>query len=169
MLEKRVKIAFLSIGSNLGNRKKNIELAKFKLEKNNIKIIKISNNYETLSYPNKKNPKFINIVLKIRTNLPPYKLLQKCLEIESDLGRVRNKKNEPRICDIDIIDYDHKIIKNNNSHNLVLPHPEMIKRNFVLLPLFEISKTWIHPIKKMNIKKLVNSLKTRELRTIKII
>ena len=55
MLEKRAKIVFLSIGSNLGNKKKNIELVKFKLEKNNIKIIKSSKNYETLSWPDKKN------------------------------------------------------------------------------------------------------------------
>ena len=169
MLESQAKVAYLAIGSNLGNKRKNIELAKFKLQNNKIEIIKISNNYETLSWPNKKKPKFINIVLKIRTFLSPYELLKACHIIEKELGRKIINKNEPRTCDIDIIDYDQKIIKNNNNHNFELPHPEMIKRNFVLLPLFEISKTWIHPIKKMNIKKLVNSLKTRELRTIKII
>ena len=69
MLEKQAKIVFLSIGSNLGNRKKNIELVKNKLEKNKIKIIKSSKNYESFSWPDSKKPKFINVVLKIETIL----------------------------------------------------------------------------------------------------
>ena len=169
MSEKQAKIAFLSIGSNLGNKKKNIESVKYKLKKNNIKIIKSSKNYETLSWPNKKNPKFLNTVLKIETQLSPKTLMKKCLNIEKELGRTRNKKNEPRTCDIDIIDYDEKIIKYTINQSLILPHPRMHKRNFVLLPLFEISKTWIHPIKKTSIKELVNLLKTKDLKSIKLI
>ena len=169
MLEKRVKIVFLSIGSNLGNKKKYIELAKFKLEKNNIKIIKSSKNYETLSWPNKKKPKFINIVLKTKTFLSPNALMKKCLFIEKELGRLRNKKNEPRTCDIDIIDYDKKIVKSTINQNLTIPHPKMHKRNFVLLPLFEIAKTWIHPIKKVSVRSLINALDVEDLKTIKLI
>ena len=169
MLEKRAKIVFLSIGSNLGNKKKNIELVKFKLRKNNIKIIKSSKNYETLSWPDKKKPTFINIVLKIKTYLSPQDLIKKCLYIEKELGRLRNRKNEPRICDIDIIDYDKMIVKRTKRQNLTIPHPEMHKRNFVLLPLFEIAKTWTHPLKKASIKDLINALDTEDLRTIKLI
>ena len=169
MSEKRAKIVFLSIGSNLGDKRKNIELVKFNLEKNNIKIIKSSKNYETLSWPDKKKPKFVNIVLKIKTFLSPKELMQKCLYIEKELGRIRNKKNEPRTCDIDIIDYDKKIIKNTKNQALITPHPKMHKRNFVLLPLFEIAKTWIHPSKKVSIKELINALDPEDLRTIKLI
>ena len=169
MSEKRAKIVFLSIGSNLGNKIKNIELVKFKLEKNNIKIIKSSKNYETLSWPDKKKPKFINIVLKIKTFLSPKDLMKKCLYIEKELGRLRNKKNEPRTCDIDIIDYDKKIQKSTKNQNLIIPHPKMHKSNFVLLPLFEIAKTWIHPLKKASIKDLINTLDVEDLRTIKLI
>ncbi|HJN84589.1 MAG TPA: 2-amino-4-hydroxy-6-hydroxymethyldihydropteridine diphosphokinase [Candidatus Pelagibacter bacterium] len=169
MLEKRAKIVFLSIGSNLGNKRKNIEFAKFKLEKNNIKIIKSSKNYETLSWPNKKKPKFINIVLKTKTFLSPNALMKKCLFIEKELGRLRNKKNEPRTCDIDIIDYDKKIVKSTINQNLTIPHPKMHKRNFVLLPLFEIAKTWIHPIKKVSVRSLINALDVEDLKTIKLI
>ena len=93
MLESQAKIAYLAIGSNLGNKRKNIELAKVKLQNNKIEIIKSSNNYETLSWPNKKDPKFINIVLKIRTFLSPYELLKTCNIIEKELGRKINKKN----------------------------------------------------------------------------
>ena len=169
ILENQVKIAFLAIGSNLGDKKRNLELAKFKLQSKYIKIIKSSKEYETLSWPNRKNPKFLNVVLKIKTNFSPFKLMQRCLEIEKELGRKRNKKNEPRICDIDIIDYDQKIIKKTKNSSLNVPHPEMHKRNFVLLPLFEIAKSWIHPEKKKGIKKLLNSLDSKDLRTIKLI
>ena len=157
MLEKRAKIVFLSIGSNLGNKRKNIE------------FIKSSKNYETLSWPNKKKPKFINIVLKAKTFLSPNALMKKCLFIEKELGRLRNKKNEPRTCDIDIIDYDKKIVKSTINQNLTIPHPKMHKRNFVLLPLFEIAKTWIHPIKKVSVRSLINALDVEDLKTIKLI
>ena len=169
MSEKRAKIVFLSIGSNLGDKRKNIELVKFNLEKNNIKIIKSSKNYETLSWPDKKKPTFINIVLKIKTYLSPQDLIKKCLYIEKELGRLRNRKNEPRICDIDIIDYDKMIVKRTKRQNLTIPHPEMHKRNFVLLPLFEIAKTWTHPLMKASIKDLINALDSEDLRTIKLI
>ncbi len=167
MLESQAKIAYLAIGSNLGNKRKNIELAKFKLQNNKIEIIKSSNNYETLSWPNKKDPKFINIVLKIRTFLSPYELLKTCNIIEKELGRKISNKNEQRTCDIDIIDYDQKIIRNNNNQNLTLPHTKMHVRTFVLLPLFEITQKWMHPEKKIEIKKLINSLNIKDLRTVK--
>ena len=166
-LENQAKTVYLSIGSNLGNKHINIEFAKFKLQSYKIKIIKCSSNYETPSWPNEKNPTFINIVLKVKTSLSLFKLHQICNLIEKDLGRKRSKKNEPRTCDIDIIDYDQKILKNKNEKNLTLPHPRMDKRNFVLLPMFEISKSWIHPQKKKNIKKLINLLNINSLISIK--
>ena len=167
MLENQAKMAFLAIGSSLGNKERNICLAKYKLQTNGIKLIKSSNNYETLSCPNKNDPKFINIVVKIRTFLSPYELLKTCNIIEKELGRKISNKNEPRTCDIDIIDYDQKIIRNNNNQNLTLPHPKMHVRTFVLLPLFEITQKWMHPKKKIEIKKLINSLNIKDLRTIK--
>ena len=161
--ENQVKSIYLGIGSNLGDIKKNIEKAKFELIKENIKIIKSSNYYESLSWPNPNNPKFLNIVLQIETNLTPLNLMKKCKEIEINLGRVKSTKNSPRICDIDIIDYN-KVIENNN---VILPHPRMHSRNFVLLPLFEINKDWKHPILKLHIKKLILSLPNRDIRSIK--
>ena len=169
MLEKQAKTAIISIGTNLGDKKRNIELTKFELKKNDIKIIKSSSKYETLSWPNKAKPKFINVVLIIKTHLSAYDLLKKCLSIEKKLGRKRTKKNQPRICDIDIIDYDSKIIKKNSENDLSVPHPRMHKRNFVLVPLFEVSKSWVHPLKKTSIKDLINSLKIEELRAVKIL
>ena len=167
ILEKQAKTIYLAIGSNLGDKKLNIELAKYKLQNNLVKIIKSSSNYETLSWPDPTKPKFINIVIKAKTTLSPKDLLNVCNKIEIELGRKRIKKNEPRVCDIDILDYDQKIIRLNGRTKLNLPHPGIKYRNFVLLPLYEISKNWKHPVNKANIVKLIRFLKDKDLRAIK--
>ena len=163
MSENLVNTIYLGIGSNLGNRRKNIELAKFKLIQNDIRIHKSSNIYESLSWPNPNKPKFFNIILEISSNLPPLKLIDTCKEIETDLGRKKRSKNAPRECDIDIIDYYNQKIKGK----IILPHPRMHERNFVLLPLYELNKDWKHPILKQPIKKLILSLSNKDLRSIK--
>ena len=150
---------FLNVGSSLdsfnGNRffnlKKTLEL--IKLEK--IEIVKISSVYETPSYPNKKNPKFLNLGLEIKCNYTPINLIIKFNKIEKKLQRTRGVKNQPRTCDIDLIDYNGKIL---NSKNLILPHPKAHLRNFVLFPIKEISATWIHPILNKNIDFLIKKL-----------
>ena len=164
--ENLVKTVYLAIGSNLGNKINNIEFAKFELEKYKIKITKSSTNYMSQSWPDNKNPKYINIIIKIKTYLTPLELLKVCNFIELKLGRIRSKKNAPRTCDIDIIDYNKKILGNKNS-KLILPHPRMNNRNFVLLPLFEIEKSWKHPKSKINIVNLIDSLPIEDLRSIK--
>ena len=161
--ENQVKIIYLGIGSNLGRRIKNIEKAKLLLIENNINFVSISSYYETPSWPNPKNPKFINIVLKIKTSLKPFELLNLCKLIEIKLGRKNSPKNSPRECDIDIIDFNGLILQDK----LILPHKMMHKRSFVLFPLFEIEKKWFHPIKKTNIKKLILSLPDSDIRSIK--
>ena len=166
ILENLANSVYLAIGSNLGNKINNIEIAKVELEKYKIKILKSSSNYISESWPDHSMPNYINIIIKIKTSLVPLELLKTCNLIELKLGRVRGKKNAPRTCDIDIIDYDKKILNEKNSQ-LILPHPRMGKRNFVLLPLFELDKTWKHPKSKINIVKLINSLPIRDLRSIK--
>ena len=165
MLEKRAKIIYLSVGSNLGNRKKNIEKTKFELHSKGINIIKFSNYYETLSWPNPKNPKFYNIVLKVSSDLKVLELLKICKQIETSLGRKKASKNSPRTCDIDIIDYNQKV----NANGINVPHPRMHQRNFVLIPLFEIEKTWKYPNSKRYIKNLIFSLSNSDIRSIKLV
>ena len=160
---KQVKIVYLSIGSNLGNRFLNIEKAKFLLLEEGIKIIKSSNFYETFSWPNPKNPKFYNVVLKTKTRLSDIKTLNTCKQIEKSLGRKKNKRNSPRECDIDIVDYDQV----SKKKNIILPHPRMHTRNFVLIPLYEIDRNWRHPITKEHIKSLISSLSSRDISSIK--
>ena len=154
---------YLGIGSNLGDRKINIEKAKFKILQNNIKILQSSSYYESLSWPNNDNPKFLNIVIKIKTNIKPNKLINLCKEIEGSFGKRKEERNSPRMCDIDIIDYKNK----RSSKGVILPHPRLDYRNFVLLPLFELNKTWKHPKSKSHIKSLILSLSNKDIRSIK--
>jgi len=163
MSENQVKSVYLGIGSNLGDRKKNIENSKFRLIEYGIKILQSSSFYETLSWPNSKHPKYLNIVLKVRTSYDKLKLLDICKKIEKSLGRKKAPKNSPRECDIDIIDYANKF----TNKGINLPHPEMHKRNFVIFPLFEIDKNWVHPISRQNIKKIIFSLSNKDIRSIK--
>ena len=166
--ENLVNIAFLSIGSNLGNKKRNIEKVKFLLTKNSIKILKSSNFYETFAWPNKNHPKFYNIVIKIITKLKPINLFFTIKDIEKKLGRKKTLINRPRICDIDILDYKGQIYKlYDNNNKLIIPHPRLHNRNFVLIPLFEIEKDWKHPIKKSKIRDLIVKLDNSSLYSIK--
>jgi 2-amino-4-hydroxy-6-hydroxymethyldihydropteridine diphosphokinase len=156
-------MVYIGIGSNLGNRINNIEKAKFFLSLSGINITKSSSYYETLSWPDIKKPKFINIVIKSDTKFSPKKLLEIFKLIEKKLGRKKSKKNSPRTCDIDIISYYHKI----TTGFITIPHQRMHKRNFVLIPLYELDKNWIHPKLKDNIKKLIFSLPIKDIRSIK--
>ena len=138
---------YLNIGSNLssvyGNRFKNIEKSISLLISKDIKLIKISSFYETPSYPNLRHPKFVNISLKVKTTLSPILFLNKIKLIEKKIGRLKTKKNDPRVCDIDIIDFKGLILK---KKKLRTPHPKMHLRNFVLYPLREIEPNWTHPV-----------------------
>ena len=166
--ENQANVVYLGIGSNLGDKKRNLEKAKFLLEIKSIKILKISSIYETYSWPNKKDPKFYNIVIKVLTKLKPNELFNFIKNVEKKLGRKKSKINSPRTCDIDILDYEgltcNLSIKNEK---LLIPHPRLHNRNFVLFPLFEIAKNWIHPLKKTKIQDLIGKLDKSSLYSIK--
>ena len=149
----------LNIGSNLnskyGSRFDNISIAINLLVNSKIKVRKISNFYETPSYPNYSDPKFINLCIKLESNLKASELLNEIKKIEKKLGRIRIRKNEPRTCDIDIIDFNGEIIK---SDELIVPHPRLHLRNFVIYPLKEIEPNWFHPIFNKNIDSFFQEL-----------
>ena len=161
----------LGLGSNLssrfGNRFVNIDLAISYLESYQVKLIKRSSFYETPSYPDIKNPKFINLVSEVSTDLPPEDLASVLIFVEEKLERKRIKKNEPRTCDIDIIDYNGKIM-NFNYKNLIftVPHEKLVYRNFVLYPLQELLPNWIHPKTKEKISALIAKLPEEERKSI---
>ena len=149
----------LNIGSNLsskfGSKFKNVAIAvKFLLD-SKIQIKKISNFYESPSYPNKKHPKFVNIGIIVECKYDHTKLIKEISLIEKKMGRKRKKKNEPRVCDIDIIDFNGLKQRKNS---LILPHPRCHERNFVLYPIKEIDPKWVHPIYKKNVDFLIDNL-----------
>ena len=149
----------LNIGSNLdskfGNRFKNISIAINLLINAKVKIIKISNFYQTPSYPNKELPQFINIGVLASYNQNETTLINEINIIEKKIGRNKSKKNDPRVCDIDIIDFKGLIV---NKKNLKIPHEKCHLRNFVLYPILQINPEWVHPIIKKNVKFLINKL-----------
>ena len=148
-----------NLSSNFGNRFKNIDIAISHLQSYEIKIVNRSSFYETPSYPDSKNPKFINVMVDISTQLPPEDLASVLIFAEEKLGRKREQKNDPRTCDIDIIDYNGEIMSFNYK-NLIfkVPHEKLVYRNFVLFPLQEIAPNWIHPETKEKISTLIAKL-----------
>ena len=167
MSENQVNSVFLAIGSNLGNKKLNIEKAKFKLNSiNNIKVLCCSSFYKTESWPNKKKPFFLNVVIKCNTDLDPRELFKIIKKIERDMGRVPSYRNAPRILDIDIIDFSQKKTVFEDI-DLVIPHPRLESRSFVLLPLYEIDKQWCSPSNNKKVVELLSNLPNDTLRTIK--
>ena len=150
---------YINIGSNLNSRNgdrlfnihKTIEL--IQIEK--IKIKKKSHIYETPSYPNKKFPNYLNVGVLCLFNENPKILFKLIKSIEKKIGRFKSKKNDPRVCDIDIIDYNSDIVKKDF---ITIPHSRCHTRNFVLYPIKEIDPNWIHPILGQNVNNLIKKL-----------
>ena len=169
-LGNQVNLVYLAFGSNLGDRKNNLNKALSLLKKDNIIIKKISKLYRSKSWPNENFPEFINFVVLIETRFNLKKLFTKIKTVESRVGRIKSKRNFPRVCDIDIIDFNGKIIQKKIGNNKInVPHERMHSRNFVLLPLFEINKDWFHPKLCKNIVFLLSNLSSEQLLGIKIV
>ena len=149
----------LNIGSNLdsnfGNKFDNISIAIKLLIEKKFNVKKISNFYETPSYPNKKLPNFLNVGIFGNFNKNAKELRNIISLIEKKIGRVKTKKNDPRVCDIDIIDFNGKIF---NKDNLSIPHKKCHQRNFVLFPINQIDPDWKHPILKKKVNILIGQL-----------
>ena len=149
----------LNIGSNLnskfGNRFDNISIAINLLISAKVKIKKISNYFETPSYPNKRFPNYLNVGVLCSFKYTPEILVKILKSIEKKIGRIKTKKNDPRVCDIDIIDFDGKLIKIND---LKIPHLRGHTRNFVLYPIKQIDPDWTHPFLKQNVNFLIKKL-----------
>ncbi len=147
-----MNIAYLLIGGNLGNRSANLQKAMQLIEQNCGQVVQTSAIYETAAWGLTNQPAFYNQALKIHTNLPPESLMDALLLIEKEMGRVRTIKLGPRTIDLDMIFYNMLVL---NSEKLVLPHPALSQRRFVLLPLFEIAPGFIHPVFQKNIEQLL--------------
>ena len=147
-------IVYLALGSNI-DKEKNLKRCIDILQKK-FKVLKVSSVYVTSPVGYKSQPNFYNRAIEIETDLPPKKLFGKLMKIEKQLKRVRKKKNHPRTIDIDILFYGDKILK---LKNLIIPHPRLHKRSFVLVPLNEIAPKFKHPVLKKTISELLKRLK----------
>lgn len=139
-----MKTVFLGLGSNLGNRKKNLENAIHQIQNHEfIWVQQIAAFIETDPIAQIPQPKFINSVIKIETILTPEELLQETQTIEKKLGRTEKGNHQPRTIDIDLLLYGQDVIC---SEMLTIPHPLLHERSFVLTPLNELAPDLIHPI-----------------------
>ncbi len=134
---------FLSLGSNVGNRERSLELAVQLLLQRGVKTEKLSSVYLTEPVDFKDQSWFLNQVILAQTALPPRDLLTECLEVERCLGRQRIEPKGPRSLDIDILFYDDWIVE---EMGLTIPHPRLHLRRFTLIPLIEIEPQLIHPV-----------------------
>ena len=142
---------FLCLGSNIGNKSKNLEQALHLIEKEGVKVVKKSSIYETEPFNSPRQPWFLNQVMEVSTELEPLDLLTTLKKIERQMGRKPTAQNEPRIIDVDILLAGKAVIQ---TKELEIPHPRMEKRNFVLIPLKEISPKTIHPLLNVSIEHL---------------
>ena len=151
------QIAYIALGSNLGDRTANLTAAVNALRNTpHVKVIRESTLLENpaIGGPG-DSPPFLNAVAEIHTALPPIQLLHGLFEIEKELGRVRRTKWEPRIIDLDLILYGNQVIQ---CDELTVPHPLMHQRRFVLEPLAQLCPDFIHPIFQTTISTLLNAL-----------
>lgn len=155
-IERKWHTAYIAFGSNLGDKNKNIEDAIKLIGSDIIKIEKVSSLYETDPVGYENQDIFLNGVMKVKTILNEYKLLERLMEIEKDLKRERLIKWGPRTIDLDIVLYDNII---SDCEVVTLPHPRMHERLFVLEPLNEIAPNVVHPIYSKRIKELYEKLK----------
>ncbi|MEO0097071.1 MAG: 2-amino-4-hydroxy-6-hydroxymethyldihydropteridine diphosphokinase [candidate division WOR-3 bacterium] len=156
-----MKKIVLSFGSNIGNRVRNIEKAFYLLKKFNLYPERISSFYLTKPVGFIFQPSFINTVGIFQTSLSPQEVLKIIKKIENKFYRLRFFKNAPRLLDIDILFYNSEII---NEKNLKIPHPQILKRNFILIPLLEVAPDFYHPLVKKSLKELVKEIRTNGIK-----
>jgi 2-amino-4-hydroxy-6-hydroxymethyldihydropteridine diphosphokinase len=148
--------AILLIGGNLGNRTANLQQAVQSIHQQAGKVVKASALYETAPWGNVQQPDYLNQALQIETGLQPLDLLHTLMNIERNIGRIRQEKWGARVIDIDIIFYNDEVIV---LPELKIPHPRMQNRRFVLAPLNEILPDLVHPVLHQNIRTLLAACK----------
>jgi 2-amino-4-hydroxy-6-hydroxymethyldihydropteridine diphosphokinase len=148
-------IAYIGIGSNVGDKKANCQRA-IELLQEADKVLAVSSLYYTEPVGYQEQEDFINAVVALETERSPAGLLAQCLALEEQLGRKRTLRWGPRTIDLDILLYGEQVV---NLPDLVIPHPQMAARKFVLVPLVEIAPDALHPVLKKTASQILQELK----------
>ena len=152
----------IALGANLpgpaGEPARALNHALRQLDGKGVKIRRVSSFYETPAWPDPTDPAFVNAVALVETVLQPVELLTLLHGVETELGRLRSTPNAPRTLDLDLLDYEGCVM----TDGLVLPHPRMAERSFVLVPLAEIAPEWHHPVSGKGVKELLAALPDRD-------
>jgi len=151
-------VVYLGFGSNIGDREANITQA-LRLISEICTVKKKSHLYHTEPVGNTEQDWFLNCVVEIETDIDPKHLLSIFKSIERTLGRIKTTKNGPRIIDIDILFYGNRIVK---TKNLVIPHPLLQERLFVLQPMMDLNPSFVHPVLKKPIQELYKNHPDKE-------
>lgn len=147
-------IVCIALGSNIGDRKDNLRVAIAALEPR-VHILLKSAVYETPPWGYADQPAFLNMVVRAETDLSPLDLLTFLKDLESVLGRTPSFRNGPRVIDLDILFYDHTQI---DTPPLVIPHPRLHERAFVLVPLADVAPDYVHPVLGLSVQEMLASL-----------
>lgn len=149
-----MNVVYLCLGGNIGDRKASLSSAISLIEKNTGVVVQQSNIYETEAWGVTNQSAYLNQCICIHTEQSEDTLIKELLNIEKELGRVRDvfHSYEPRTVDIDILFYNNSVL---NSSQLIIPHPRMHLRKFVLMPLMEIAPDFIHPVFNLSVKEML--------------
>ncbi len=150
------QVAFIGVGSNLNQREEMIASARRLLtQATHVRFLRSAPIYETLPVGGPPQGSYLNTVWEIETQLKPGELLRLLNEIEFKLGRIRTEKNGPRTIDLDLLLYEDQVIE---TENLIIPHPRLHERWFVLKPLWDLRSDFVHPVFKKSICELLDQL-----------
>ena len=153
----------IALGANLagpaGPPAYALRAALTRLEQRDVKILSVSSFYETPAWPDPAQPAYVNAVAAVETTLQPVELLTLLHGVETDFGRLRSAPNASRTLDLDLLDYQGKVL----TEGVTLPHPRMAERSFVLVPLAEIAPGWRHPLTGEGVMDLLARLPDREV------
>jgi 2-amino-4-hydroxy-6-hydroxymethyldihydropteridine diphosphokinase len=182
-----LKAVYLAFGTNenkqFGHIYEAIEVSYGLLQDKYLRILKFSPFYKTPAFPVGNGPDYVNSVIKAETSLSPDDLLSALHEMENQLGRVRQKRWGPRVIDIDLLDYQGQVLPSRKKYqkwydmplelqkttwpdDLILPHPRLQDRGFVLVPLRAVAPDWVHPVTGEKIDTLIAQIDSDELKQI---
>jgi 2-amino-4-hydroxy-6-hydroxymethyldihydropteridine diphosphokinase len=162
-------VILIALGANLssetGTPLQTLRASLSALSRSGVTPLRVSRAFETPAWPDPSDPPFVNAVASVETDLDPSALMAVLHQVEDAFGRVRSARNAPRSLDLDLIDYEGRV----ESGALILPHPRMETRGFVLIPIADIAPDWRHPVSRKPVADLIGALDAGQRAAIKVL